>query len=168
MIPFDPLIITGLLGLAVIGDRPDRTGVLFDRFPPAVVEESISLMGLTDRTEVMCGNFMADRIGERYDLILALNVMLFAKGRMEELLKKCYDALNPGGVLLVISEAILPDHTGPWDMVMGYLPYYFQGMDMGVLKNEVSDAAVRVGFTKCEKRTECLCSGTQDIDIIRK
>lgn len=87
---------------------------------------------------------------------------------MEELLKKCYDALNPGGVLLVISEAILPDHTGPWDMVMGYLPYYFQGMDMGVLKNEVSDAAVRVGFTKCEKRTECLCSGTQDIDIIRK
>ena len=159
---------TGLLGLAVIGDRPDRTGVLFDRFPPAVVEESISLMGLTDRTEVMCGNFMADRIGERYDLILALNVMLFAKGRMEELLKKCYDALNPGGVLLVISEAILPDHTGPWDMVMGYLPYYFQGMDMGVLKNEVSDAAVRVGFTKCEKRTECLCSGTQDIDIIRK
>ena len=45
-------------------------------------------MGLTDRTEVMCGNFMADRIGERYDLILALNVMLFAKGRMEELLKK--------------------------------------------------------------------------------
>ena len=53
-------------------------------------------------------------------------------------------------------------------MVMGYLPYYFQGMDMGVLKNEVSDAAVRVGFTKCEKRTECLCSGTQDIDIIRK
>lgn len=36
---------TGLLGLAVIGDRPDRTGVLFDRFPPAVVEESISLIG---------------------------------------------------------------------------------------------------------------------------
>lgn len=35
---------------------------------------------------------------------------------------------------------------------MGYLPYYFQGMDMGVLKNEVSDAAMRVGFTKCEKR----------------
>ena len=159
---------TGLLGLAVIGDRPDRTGVLFDRFPPAVVEESISLMGLTGRTEVMCGNFIADSIGEGYDLILALNVMLFAKGRMEELLKKCYDALNPGGVLLVISEAILPDHTGPWDMVMGYLPYYFQGMDMGVLKNEVSDAATRVGFTNCEKRTERLCSGTQDIDIIRK
>ena len=159
---------TGLLGLAVIGDRPDRTGVLFDRFPPAVVEESISLMGLAGRAEVMCGDFMADSIGGGYDLILALNVMLFAKSRMEDLLKKCYDALNPGGVLLVVSEAILPDHTGPWDMVMGYLPYYFQGMDIGVLKNEVSDAARRVGFTSQEKRTEILCSGEQDIDILRK
>ena len=69
-----------------------------------------------------------------------------------------------------VSWTLSPAHNAfsTWDMVMGYLPYYFQGMDMGVLKNEVSDAAVRVGFTKCEKRTECLCSGTQDIDIIRK
>lgn len=159
---------TGLLGLAVIGDRSDRTGVLFDRFPPAVVEESVSLAGLTGRAEVMCGDFMADSIGSGYDLILAISVMLFAKGHMEELLQKCYDALNPGGVFVTINEAILPDHTGPWDMVMGYLPYYLQGMDMGVLKNEVSDAARRVGFVSQEKRTETLCSGTQDIDILRK
>lgn len=93
--------------------------------------------------------------------------MLFAKGRMDALLKKCYDALKPGGVMLVISEGIAPDHTGPWDMTLGYLPYYMQGMDMGVLKNEVSDAAAQVGF-RCEKRTELLCSGWQDIDILRK
>lgn len=159
---------TGLLGLAAIGDQTDRTGVLFDRFPQTVVQESISLAGLEGRAESACGDFLSDSIGSGYDLIMAISVMLFAKGRMEKLLKKCYDALNPGGVLLVVGEAIAPDHTDPWDMVMGYLPYYFQGMDMGVLKNEVSDAAMRVGFTKCEKRTERLCSGTQDIDIIRK
>lgn len=159
---------TGLLGLAVIGDQPDRTGVLFDRFPKEVVEESVSLAGLDGRAEVRCGDFMADDIGSGYDLILAISVMLFAKGRMEPLLKKCYDALNPGGVLLVVGEGIKPDHTGPWDMVLGYLPYYFQGMDMGVLRNEVADAARAAGFTGFEKRTELLCSGTQDIDIIRK
>lgn len=38
-------------------------------------------------------------------------------------------------------------------MTLGYLPYYMQGMDMGVLKNEVSDAAAQMGF-RCEKRTE--------------
>lgn len=52
-------------------------------------------------------------------------------------------------------------------MTLGYLPYYMQGMDMGVLKNEVSDAAAQMGF-RCEKRTELLCSGWQDIGILRK
>lgn len=71
------------------------------------------------------------------------------------------------GVQRVDSEGIAPDYTGPWDMTLGYLPYYMQGMDMGVLKNEVSDAAAQMGF-RCEKRTELLCSGWQDIGILRK
>ncbi len=159
---------TGLLGLAVIGDAPERTGVLLDQLPPSLIEESVEAAGLTGRAAAVNGNFMTDDLGSGYDLILAVSVMLFAKGQMEVLLKKCYDALNPGGVLLVVSEGIQRDLTGPWDMVMGYLPYYFQGMNMGVLRNEVVDAAKKVGFTRFEKRTELLCSGTQDIDIIRK
>lgn len=158
---------TGLLGIAVIADKPERTGVLFDQLPAALIEESIGQAGLEGRAEAVSGNFLTDDLGVGYDLILAVSVMLFAKGRMDALLKKCYDALNPGGVMLVISEGIAPDHTGPWDMTLGYLPYYMQGMDMGVLKNEVSDAAAQVGF-RCEKRTELLCSGWQDIDILRK
>lgn len=39
---------------------------------------------------------------------------------------------------------------------------------MAVLKNEVSDAAAKVGFVSAEKKTELLCSGVQDIDILRK
>lgn len=159
---------TGLLGLAVIGDQAERTGVLFDQIPPSLIEASVAEAGLTGRAEVKNGNFLTDDLGGGYDLILAIGVMLFAKGQMEPLLKKCYDALNPGGVLLVVGEGIAPDQTGPWDMVMGYLPYYFQGMDMGVLKDEVVQAAKAAGFTNFEKRTELLCSGTQDIDILRK
>ena len=159
---------TGLLGLAVIGDRPGRTGVLFDQLPAALIEESIRAAGLTGRAQAVSGNFMADGLGGGYDLILAVSVMLFAKGNMEALLKKCYDALNPGGVMLVVSEGIAADMTGPWDMVLGYLPHYFQGMDMGVMRDEVADAARRAGFSNLEKRTELLCSGTQDIDILRK
>lgn len=158
---------TGLLGLSVIADVPGRTGVLFDQLPAALIEESIQQAGLSGRAKAVSGNFLTDALGGVYDLILAVSVMLFAKGQMDALLKKCYDALSPGGVMLVISEGIAPDHTAPWDMTLGYLPYYMQGMDMGVLKNEVSDAAMRVGF-QCEKRTELLCSGWQDIDILKK
>lgn len=159
---------TGLLGLTVIGDNPVRTGVLFDRLPAGLIEESVELCGLRGRAQAVSGDFLTDDIGSGYDLILASGIMLFAKGRMEELLKKFYDALNPGGVVLVIGEGIAKDHTGPWDMVLGYLPYYFQGMDMGVIRGEVEEAARRAGFSGYERRSELLCSGNQDIEILRR
>lgn len=159
---------TGLLGMSVVKDRDGRTGTFMDLMPQNIISESAEQMGLSDRVKIINGNFLTDNIGSGYDLILAVSVALFARGSMDAFLKKCYDNLNAGGVMLVISEAIAADHTSPWDMVMGYLPYYMQGMDMGVQKDEISDAAKRIGFIKCEKRTELLCSGLQDIDILRK
>ncbi|HJC22370.1 MAG TPA: ATP-binding cassette domain-containing protein [Candidatus Eisenbergiella merdavium] len=159
---------TGLLGLAVIADRPERIGTLMDRMPEQVIRESAENAGLSDRVTIISGDFLTDAIGSGYDLIIASAVMLFARGNYDPFLKKCYDALNPGGVLLAVSEGIEKDLTGPWDMMMGYLPYYFQGMDMAVRKDEVAEAAKIAGFTGCEKRTELLCSGMQDIDILRK
>jgi len=44
--------------------------------------------------------------------------MLFAKGNMEMLLKKFYDALNPGGVVLLISEGIDLENPSPQDIVV--------------------------------------------------
>ena len=159
---------TGLLGLSVVADAPDRTGVLFDQLPASLLQSSVDGMGLADRVKVMSGNFMTDDVGGGYDLILAVSVLLFARGGMEGLLRKLRDALNPGGVLLVISEGIDLAHPGPWDMLMGYLPYYFQGMDMGVRKGEVALAAEAAGFTEVETRTELLCSGNQDVIVLRK
>lgn len=159
---------TGLLGMSVVGDVPGRTGTFIDLMPQNIMSESAEQMGVSDKVKVISGNFLTDDIGGDYDLILAVSIVLFAKGGMDAFMKKCYDALNPGGVMLVISEAIAADHTSPWDMVLGYLPYYMQGMDMGVLENEVSDAAKDAGFVNCEKRTELLCSGLQEIDILRK
>ena len=116
----------------------------------------------------MQGNFLTDDLGSGYDLILAVSVLLFAKGGMEPLMKKFFDALNPGGVLLVVSEGIAEDLSGPWDMMTGYLPYFLNGMDLAVRAGEVEAAARAAGFTKIESRTEQLCSGTQDILVIRK
>lgn len=158
----------GLLGLAVIGDAPERSGVLPDQVPSSIVQESVDRLGLTDRAQVVQANFLTDSIGAGYDLILAVSVMLFAKGNMEALMKKFYDALNPGGVLLVVSEGVAPDLSAPWDMVTGYLPYYLNGMDMAVNASEIPEAARKAGFTQVETRTETLCSGIQEIHVIRK
>ena len=159
----------GLLGLAVIADLPERRGVLFDKPPLCpVIEGSIAQMGLQDRVRVQGGDFLADDLGGGYDLILAVSVMLFAKGNLGTFLKKLYDALEPGGVTVSIGEGISPDFSGPWDMIMGYLPYWLQGMDLALRKGEIETAAKEAGFREAETRTVLLCSGTQNIVILRK
>ena len=159
----------GLLGLAVIADMPERKGVLFDKPPLCpVIEGSIAQMGLQGRALARGGDFMTDELGGGYDLILAVSVMLFAKGDLPAFLKKLYDALAPGGIVVSIGEGIQTDFSGPWDMVMGYLPYWLQGMDLAVRKGEIEAAAKEAGFRETETRTGLLCSGTQDIVILRK
>ncbi len=159
----------GLLGLAVIADLPERKGVLFDKPPLCpVIEGSIAQMGLMDRARAQGGDFLTDDLGSGYDLILAVSVMLFAKGDLPAFLKKLYDALAPSGVAVSVGEGVSPDFSGPWDMVMGYLPYWLQGMDLAVRKGEIEAAAKEAGFRETETRTGLLCSGTQDIVILRK
>jgi len=160
---------TGLLGLAVIADDPRREGVLFDmpQLLP-VIEESIDQAGLRGRVRAAGGDFLTDDLGSGYDLILAVSVMVYARADMPAFLTRLHGALAPGGVAVCIGEGISPDFSGPWDMVMGYLPYWFQGLDMGVRSGEIEAAAASAGFKDHETRTEVLCSGTQDIVILRK
>ncbi len=160
---------TGLLGLAVINDNPARTGVLLD-MPPLcpLIDESIRQAGLAGRVQSKGGNFLTDDLGSGYDLILAVSVMLFAKENLPSFLKKLCDALAPGGIVVCVGEGIKQDFSEPWDMVMGYLSYWFQGADLAVRAGEIESAAVQAGFRSTETRTELLCSGTQDIVILRK
>lgn len=143
----------GLLGLTVIGDRADRTGVLLDQIPASLIEANIRSYGLEGRVKAVNGDLLTDSIGEGYDLILAIGVLSFVKQDLQGVLRKFFGALNPRGVLVCVSEGIERDTSGPWDMVMGYLPYYLRGMPFALLKNEVADAAKEAGFINAENET---------------
>ena len=71
-------------------------------------------------------------------------------------------------MLMYHKPVIYEDLSAPWDMVMGYLPYMMQGMDMSIKHSEIENAAKTAGFSSAETHTELLCSGTQDIIILRK
>ena len=160
---------TGLLGLGVMGEREDMYGILYDRpaMEPAI-RESIRLTGLNERATPMTGDYLTDDIGDGYDLILAIATLSFVEHELAGLMRKLYKALNPGGVLLCYSEGIERDGSGPWDMVLGWLPYNMQGYDLGVKKNEVTEAAMAAGFSSAEKRTGIYSTGNVDVDIFRK
>ncbi len=158
----------GLLGLTLIGDRPDRKGVLFDQVPERLIETNIEKYGLQGRAAAKCGNLLTDPVGSGYDLVLAIGVLSFVKQDLTGVLRKFYDALEPGGRLICISEGIEKDITGPWDMVLGYLPYYLRGMPFALVRDEAASAATSVGFIHEEKRTMQMTIGIQDVDIFRK
>ena len=159
----------GCLGIAVIQDAKNSTGVLFDS--PAMrqlIEETVTLSGMEKRVSVKTGDFLTDDIGSGYDLILCSSIMLFAIAGGADFFSKLRNALNPGGVVVCLNEGIEPDHSGPWDMVLGYMAFNLQGMPIGVIKGQIAEAAKAGGFNSVENRSLLLSTGMHDINILRK
>jgi SAM-dependent methyltransferase len=158
----------GCLGIAVIQDESNRTGVLFD-IPDMqpLIEESVKLSNLQDSISVKTGDFINDDIGSGYDLILCSSIMLFAIAGGPDFFAKLKKALNPGGVVVCLNEGIEPDYSEPWDMILGYMAFNLQGMPIGVIKGQVADAAKIGGFHSVENRSALLSTGMHDIHILR-
>ena len=158
----------GCLGIAVIQDVSNRTGVLFDRpNMQSLIEESVKLSDMQDSISIKTGDFINDDIGSGYDLILCSSIMLFAIKGGANFFAKLKKALNPGGVVVCLNEGIEPDYSGPWDMILGYMAFNLQGMPIGVLKGQIADAAKSGGFHSAENRSVLLSTGMHDINILR-
>ncbi|MEA5085128.1 MAG: methyltransferase [Lachnospiraceae bacterium] len=97
----------GLICLEIVKHHPELKAVIFDTAEVGrVAEESIKEYNLENRVEVMTGDYLKDSIGEGYDFILAIGTLNFAKHNLDLAVKKIYDALNPHGVFMCISEGL--------------------------------------------------------------
>lgn len=159
----------GMNGAQVIRDREGRSGVLFDRKSMLVhMQKTVAFLNLENRVELIGGDFFTDPLGGPYDLIIASSIMAYVQEDKDAFLRRIYEALAPGGVVLCITEELEDDYSAPWDMVLGYLPQLLQGMPAGVLKGHVEQAAKAAGFCSIEKSEETLSCGKQTIYILRK
>ncbi len=159
----------GLIGIAIVAAHPSMKGVIFDK--PAVVkvaETAIKEYEMEDRMEVLGGDFNHDPIGEGYDLIWASSALSLAKEDMDSLTKKIYDALNPGGVFLVLHEGLTYERTKPDVMVLSMMSMALTGQDMRFDQGFIADSMLRVGFKSVRSRTLDTCWGPMDLDIGRK
>ena len=159
----------GLIGIAIVAAHPSMKGVIFDK--PAVVkvaETVIKEYEMEDRMEVLGGDFNHDPIGEGYDLIWASSALSLAKDDMDSLTKKIYDALNPGGVFLVLHEGLTYERTKPDAMVLSMMPLALTGQDMRFDQGFIADSMLRVGFKSVRSRTLDTDWGPMDLDVGRK
>lgn len=159
----------GLIGIAIVAAHPSMKGVIFDR--PAVVkvaETFIKEYGIEDRMEVLGGDYNRDPIGQGYDLIWASAALYSAKDNMDSLMKKIYEALNPGGVFISFSDGLTHERTKPEIMVLSCLSTALTGQDMAFDQSFIADSMRRVGFKSVRGRTLDTPIGPMDLDIGRK
>ena len=123
---------------------------------------------LAERMDVLGGNFIHDPIGAGYDLIWASNSLNGGKDDMGPLMKKIYDALNPGGVFIVAHEGLTHEQTRPEIMMLSWIPMMLMGQDMSLDQGFIADAMLRVGFKSVCSRTLNTDWGPVDLDIGRK
>lgn len=117
----------GLIGIALVQDSPDATGVVFD-WPEtaAVAQENIAQAGLAGRMTVMGGDLAADPIGQDYDLIWCSSVLHFLPDPAATL-RKMLDALAPGGQLVMAHAEIPADAHAAARVLPYYLPMLLLG-----------------------------------------
>ena len=110
----------GTYAIALCRRYPDLQAVLFD-LPETVpiAKEQIERHRLTGRIETMTGDYMADPLGEGYDVILVSNILhSLSFGEIVGLLEKVRSAMTPGGIAVVRDFHLDESRTGPLESAL--------------------------------------------------
>jgi predicted O-methyltransferase YrrM len=106
---------SGTYTIAFLKASPDMSATLFD-LPEvvALARERIEAAGLADRVELVGGDFQTDSLPSGHDLAL-LSAIIHMNSPEENvaLYKKIFDALVPGGRIIIRDHVMQPDRTEP-------------------------------------------------------
>jgi ubiquinone/menaquinone biosynthesis C-methylase UbiE len=108
---------SGIYTIAVLQAAPEMSATLFDR--PLVTEiarRKLAEEGLTGRVTLVNGDFYVDALPHGHDLAL-LSAIIHQNDSEQnvELYRKVFDALAPGGTVVVRDFVMSDDHTQPED-----------------------------------------------------
>lgn len=105
----------GTYTITFLRANPHLRATLMD-LPPVIeiARSQISQAGLDSRVEYIAGDSTKDPLGHGYDLILISNLVhILSAEQNATLVRKCHDALMPGGTLIIKDFLTDPDRSGP-------------------------------------------------------
>ncbi|NPE27842.1 methyltransferase [Methanococcoides sp. SA1] len=159
----------GLMGITALSRHPSMKGIVFDQ--PSVIpvtEDFIAEYNLSDRMTTIGGDYINGPIGSGYDLIIASCTLNFAKDCMDPMIKKIYDALNPGGVFVSLHDGMINEGTSPAAHVISMMPSALSGFNCLLEKGFIANAMLNAGFKSVRSQPVILDAGPFEIDIARK
>lgn len=106
---------SGTYTIAFLEASPEMSATLFDL--PNVVDlgrARITEAGLMDRVTIVAGSFHTDSLPPGHDLALVSAIIHMNSSEQNlDLYKKIFDALVPGGRIVIRDHVMKPDHTTP-------------------------------------------------------
>ncbi len=145
---------SGCYSIAACERHPRLKTVIMD-FPNvlAVTREFVAKHGLEDRIETVPGEFFGSDYPAGCDLVSFITPL---QGYMPDevifLLKKAYEAVAPGGAILVVDYMLTDDKSGPLDPALFNLQGVVDGQYMGRVNSgpEFTDFLHQAGFRDVE------------------
>jgi SAM-dependent methyltransferase len=106
---------SGDFAMGFVKANPGMTATVFDL--PDVVPltmEYVDRQGLGDRVDTVAGDFHTDPLPAGYDVVL-LSAIVHMNGHdgNARLVRKCAEALNPSGMLIILDHVMNDDRTEP-------------------------------------------------------
>lgn len=106
---------SGVWGIAVAQSSPRVTVTAVD-WPGVlpIAQKTAARFGLAERYSVVAGDLATADFGRDHNLI-TIGHILHSEGveRSKKLLRKCFDALAPGGTIAIQEFLVNPERTGP-------------------------------------------------------
>ena len=114
---------SGCYSIAAAEKYPNLQAIVFDFANVCVVaEEFVAQAGLSDRISTHPGDFMVDEFPQGADLVgLIGNLQAYSLDETEFVIKKAFQALAPGGGMIVIDYMLNDDRTGPLEAALRQL-----------------------------------------------
>lgn len=105
----------GTYTIAFLQAHPGMKATVFDR--PEVLpiaREEAEFCEVGHRVKFMAGDLTVNDLGSGYDLVLVSNVIhSFSSEKNRKLVRKCFHAMEPGGLLIIKDFLVDNDRSGP-------------------------------------------------------
>jgi hypothetical protein len=133
----------GTYSIAACRRYPQLKAVVFD-LPEtiAIANEVIAGEGMQDKVTTQAGNLETESFGENNDVVLLSNVLHGPGSKAETKLKKAYDSMVDGGLLLVQDFLLNDEKTGP------LIPALFNVMVGAYSRCELLSLVKEAGFVQ--------------------
>ena len=107
---------SGVYAMDFVKRNPENKATIFD-LPDiiTITKKYVKKEGLTSRFSFICGDYNKDAFGKGYDIsFLSAIIHINSPKQNQKLVKKCFDALNPGGMIVIQDHVMDEDRTSPY------------------------------------------------------